>query len=380
MARPRRTASTAQQEAQAPEDAQAQPTQEAATVTEAPKTTQESEVTTVTEIPAEQPAEAQPESIPEQAQAEQEVPAQAEQQSAEGAATGDTSAQAAQPAAAEESTKTPEELYQAFKDSLEHAFENADESTGTPAEIDSAAALKAFRELPNTQKKADAKAWLGEEMIKAMNADQIPRARTFMEVNRLVNEASARRAAATPSAPAKSPTELYIEQRLALDLAGNFLAAPKELDSEKFQNDYAGLKQELTPQIQTYQTWLFNLDTENRGDEPEVHDVIKQAAKIAAGKATRKSGGARRASTDGSTAGGPRGDVAKHIAEFLETVESGTDHPISAFAKFKSSQYPEGTASAGAISSRLFPKDGKPTNIPGVQPLADSTPKKVRKL
>lgn len=384
MARQRRTASNPTAPETAPEETQApEPTQEVAETNAAPETPQEPVVSTVTETPEQPTPEVAVDAPAEAPQAEQapavEAPTEGEAaQSPEGQAPteGEGAAPAAQP---EEKPKTADELFDEFKAILETAVAEADQSTGTPAEIHKSQSLEAYRKLPSTAKKADARDWMTQDMVECMNSNKVPRARTFMEILKLINEATARRTAATPAKPSKSPTEQYVEDRLALELSWNFLGAPKELDNDAFQNAYSGLKQEVAGQIEAYQAWFLNPDTEKRGDEPEVHDVVKNAAKIAAGKtprrSTRKSSGG--GSTGGST-GGARGDVAKHIQEFLASVESGSEHPVSAIAKFKSSEYPEGNASAGAISARLFPKD-KETNIEGVTVLADASPKKVRK-
>ncbi|MEU4066641.1 hypothetical protein AB0F25_30385 [Streptomyces wedmorensis] len=57
-------------------------------------------------------------------------------------------------------------------------------------------------------------------------------------------------------------------------------------------------------------------------------------------------------------------ELKKHIEEFLVCAKDGDCFSPAQVAAFRSSQYPNGDAAAGAVAARLFPPDGKPI-MPG---------------
>ncbi|MBT0995529.1 DUF262 domain-containing protein [Cellulomonas sp. DKR-3] len=82
--------------------------------------------------------------------------------------------------------------------------------------------------------------------------------------------------------------------------------------------------------------------------------------------------------TPGPGTGG-RGDIAAHIAEAFAGLEAGAFLTISQIRRHRSRAYPDGPPSAGAISARLFPRDGRPTTIEGVVPDFDNGVRGARK-
>lgn len=62
-----------------------------------------------------------------------------------------------------------------------------------------------------------------------------------------------------------------------------------------------------------------------------------------------------------------RRDIGKHIVQVFEDLPDGAFLTISAIAKRPTQEYPEASASPGAVSARLFPSSGRCT-VPGVTP------------
>ncbi len=72
--------------------------------------------------------------------------------------------------------------------------------------------------------------------------------------------------------------------------------------------------------------------------------------------------------SDRRPAAGARGDIAAHIAEVFSSVGPGTFLTIAEISKHPTSAYPDGPPSRGAISARLFPRDGRASTVAGVVP------------
>lgn len=369
MARTRRNASdkpeTHEPEAHETEAVEAQNdtiSQEGAEVDEAPETHKETEVTVETpEAPA---AEAQ----------EQAAPAEAQEQAAQ-----------AETPAAESAEPTPEELLTAFTEAIEGAYNESDPTTGETPLVRKQAVIDAYRALPNTARKNDAKVWVTDQLRSTMmeNPPNIRRARCLADLNQLLNEAAARKAAAAPAKPQKSPTELFVEQVTILELAKQFVTATGDID-EDWHDKHSALLGEVQPEVAAYREWFFG-NKETRGEEPDASDLIKAAVAAGQGKGTgsRRSSGTRRASSGGSTAGGPRRDVGKHIAEFLESVEPGHEAAVAEIVNFESSEYNSDNGSkvsAGAVAARLWPTGGRESSVTGWEDASDGGKRKIRKV
>ena len=335
---------------------------------QAPQTVEENDVT-VTEPEVEQTDDAE------------QTDSEATTESTE---SGDATQAPAEGEAAEApAEKSKDDLEAEFRAKCEEAVDNSDESTGSVPEIFVAAVLDAYRNLPSTASKSLVKNWLGEEMRQALIDVKINRARALSDINAKVQDASTRRSAAAPAKPSKSPNDVYLESCLALDLAKQFVPRPKdeELDDnfgEQYSQRYADLTAE-GGEVQKYLTWLNATEAE-RGDEPEVDTVVKNAAKLASGRAVggRKSS-TKRAGGGGST-GGPRRNVGTHIDEFLAQADPSAEYTVADVANFSSSEYGEDHPSPGAVAARLFPTTGKPSTISGFEQVPGVEPKKIRKI
>jgi hypothetical protein len=338
---------------------------------EAPENTEEADVATVAED-TEQP--------------EVEVPAETVEVAAE--------TPAEQPAAEAEKAKTPDEYFTEFKDIVTAAIENSDKTTGTVPDGEMSRVLDAYKALPNTAKKSDAKAWIADVMRETLMAKDMGGATAYANINKAVNEVGTRRASAAPARPQVSPTESYITRIAALALANKFTEQPEGLDSnwveqfnELMDKSTDGQSDKTINAYKAYLTehaaWAAKPEGE-RGDEPtepeNVSQVLKDAAKLGQGKSVggRRTGGTTRRTSGGGS--GVRRDVKKHIEEFLDSVEVGSEHPVAAISNYKSSEYPEGDASPGAVAARLFPADGKPSTVTGFEQVSGAGTRKIRKL
>lgn len=308
-------------------------------------------------------------------------------QPAESGESGDEQAQAPAQAQVEgeggeaPAEKSKDDLEAEFRAKCEEAVENSDESTGSVPEIFVAKVLDAYRALPSTASKSLVKNWLGEEMRQALIDTKINRARALSDINAKVQDASTRRSAAAPAKPSKSPNDVYLESCLALDLAKQFVPRPKdeELDDnfgEQYSQRYADLTAE-GGEVQKYLTWLNAAEAE-RGDEPEVDQVVKNAAKLASGRAV----GGRKSSTKrtGGSTGGPRRNVGAHIEEFLAQADPNAEYTVADVANYSSTEYGEDHPSPGAVAARLFPSSGKASTIQGFEQVPGVEPKKIRKI
>ena len=240
---------------------------------------------------------------------------------------------------------------------------------GTTGEITSEEADRAkasYNELDGIKPKNAAKKWAQEQMMEAVNKLDGQLARAFAMVGESL---VATGKASTPSTPA-DPMAAQVAKEASITLAFQLVVAkrPEGFDEAKVAESVAAAAEDVSKM----QAWLDNT-AEDKGDAPDVSPVVRAAFKLATGKA---SGGGR---TSGGS--GPRADIAKHIGEAFAEHPSGHVLKVSEIANFKSSEYPTGNASQGAISARLFPPSGKCT-VEGIVPLEkdDSNPRRASKV
>lgn len=219
---------------------------------------------------------------------------------------------------------------------------------GSPTPEAIAAVQTGYGELDGSKAKAAARKLVQAEMKKAVQAKEMPRALaiTILEEN-MTKGAKAKTPKAKAEAKPVDPTEAYVASRLTLTLGLGLLPKPEGL-ADDVEEQVTTQYGELYPQTEAYLAWLSG-DKDSRGDEPEASDVVKNAAKLALGKKTKSAG---RSSGGGSTYTGPRRNVNEHISEVFSSQASGTALKIGEVAKVKTSIYPEGDASPGAITSR----------------------------
>jgi hypothetical protein len=271
----------------------------------------------------------------------------------------------ASPEATTESTDKPVDLT-AFKSAVSTAVEGADQSTGEIAPAVLEPVVKEYRAIEGIKGKNQAKAYLADEMRKAMGAagestPDIVKARSFLQ---LQDSMTAGSSGGAPKAPA-DPTEAFVQADATLRLAVA-LHTPGEGVAEDYESKVESLVAESEPKANEYLAWLNSPEGE-RGDEPEVSAVVKNAVKLAQGKSAKAGG----RSNGGSTFTGERRDIGKHIASAFADVESGTFLTVAEIKKHKSEEYGDSSPSAGAISARLFPKSGNCT-VEGITPTQEN--------
>lgn len=245
----------------------------------------------------------------------------------------------------------------AFEAAATASVASADESTGViaPAELDKV--LVEYRNLDGVKAKNKAKALLNEGMKSAMNEGDIVKARAYLQLSDSMTSGTP---AKTEKAPA-DPTEAFVQKEATLKLAVQ-LSTPSEGVAEDWEQRVEALVAESTESASSYLAWLKS-DAEDKGDEPEVSAVVRNAVKLALGKAA-KAGATR---TSAGTYTGERRDIGKHIAEAFAGQPVGSFLTVAEIRKFESDEYGTNPPSAGAISARLFPQSGKCT-IENIEP------------
>lgn len=328
------------------------------------------------------------------------APEQVETDLTEGTENTDTSAEAAPAAKPEESKKKDDKTAElaAFKTTVEAAVAaraegdedtsaGSDPITGAVSDEVLAGVVKSYQTLTGDRKAQNAaKQVLIEGLGNAVDASNDPdkmasaiaTARAYLAVQKAIDEAGPSKSAAVHKTPV-DPTEVFVNLYSTLDLAlavayntvPDGVADDWQARAEKVSNDAQG---ELT----TYLTWLATPDAE-RGDEPDVSAMVKDAVKLAQGKGTagRKSspGGPR------TPFEGERGDIAKHIAQAFADVAVGETLTVAQIVAkdSKGAGYEGRKPSQGAVSSRL--KSGAwSVEQTGIKPIEGSAPFAAEKV
>jgi hypothetical protein len=295
----------------------------------------------------------------------------------EGAATEPTAEEkAAEQAKADAELAEAEAKFQAAVEAV-LANEEKPDWGGTPPEVVVSPVLVAYGELPGAKGKSAGKKYLTEQMqAKMLEGTTDPSAffdaRIYMVLGKAIEDAKGTRAPVVAK-PKADPVEAHVERAAALMLAVNLLPVPDDVAGTDWASRTETLVDSLAADVEKYRSWAANT-AEDKGDAPEVSPVVLAAAKIAQGravgarKAITKSGAPRAATVPG----GPRGNIAEHIKQAMETVAVGDFMTIAEIAKYESTEY--GTdgkpaPSQGAISARLFPGgDASKCTLDFVQP------------
>jgi hypothetical protein len=254
----------------------------------------------------------------------------------------------------------------AFKAAAENAVAESDQSTGEIAPLFVDAVVKEYRTLEGLKAKNAAKAWLNEQMKDKMMGDSISGARSYLQLHDSMTAGSS--GSGAPKAPV-DPTEAFVQAEATLRLAAT-LHQPGEGVAEGWAEKVEETVNASLDSATAYLAWMKS-DDENKGDEPEVTSVVKNAVKLALGKAAKA--GSRQGG--GNTYTGERRDIAKHIVAAFEGVDEGTFLTVAEIRNIKSEEYGDNPPSAGAISARLFPASGKCT-VEGVVPDTNEKGKK----
>jgi hypothetical protein len=275
-----------------------------------------------------------------------------------------------------EVTEAPAEVTEApidltgFQTSVNEAVTTRDAATGVVAEEELAKVTAAYRELEGAKPKNAAKSWVEDQMMEAVGSldGQLARAYSLAK-EALVAGGGSKPAERKPS----DPIAAYVAQHAALALAAQVVnaSAPEVPEGRDINTEVTELVSANTEALTKFLEWDKS-EAEDKGDAPEISPVVRAALKAASGKG----GSAKR-----STFTGEKGDVGKHIVEAFADHEVGTVLKVSEIANFKSSQYPSGNVSQGAVSARLFPSTGKPTTVVGVEAVErdETGPRRARK-
>lgn len=282
----------------------------------------------------------------------------------EGTVTTTTEAPAA-PAAeapATEAPKAPEAPIDltGFQAVANASIAEADVSTGAIPEGELSKVVVVYRGLDGVKAKNKAKAWLNDQMKEAMNGDDIAKARAFLQLHESMTAGSSG-GGSKEKVPA-DPTEAFVQQYATLRLALGLLT-PGEGVAGDWTEKAKELVESSNQSATDYLAWVRN-EAEDKGDEPEVSPVVRNAVKLATGKSAKAGG---RTSSGGSTFSGERRDIAKHIQSAFSDKAAGEFLLIAEIRNHQSEEYGTDLPSAGAISARLFPSSGKCT-IEGVEP------------
>ena len=238
-----------------------------------------------------------------------------------------------------------------FKAAVDTAMTEADTTTGEVPEAALAKVTEEYRKLDGIKAKNEAKAHAADLMKSRMGADDLAGARAALNIQdkALVAAAGGSKGEKAPA----DPTENFV-QRVATLTLGYQLATtsvPEGVD-ESWTEKSNALVSENFESAKAYLAWTQG-DPESRGDEPEVSSVIRNAAKLAAGKAAKAG-----VSRGGGTFTGDRKDIGVHIENAFSDKEEGQFLTIAEIRNTRSDEYGDNPPSAGAISARLFPKSG----------------------
>ena len=263
-----------------------------------------------------------------------------------------TEAPASEAPASENKTPEKEVDLTPFKEAVAKAVSEADTSTGDVPEASLAEVTTAYRALEGIKAKNAAKAFVNEQMKDAMNSADLARARAHMQIGdkALVAAPGGKGGDKAPT----DPTENYVQRVATLSLGHRLATATvPEGVAEDWQAKVEALVTESLDKANELMTWA-SADPESRGEEPEVGAVVRNAVKLAQGKAAKAG-----VSRGGGSFTGERRDIGAHILNAFEDKEVGTFLTIAEIRNTKSEEYGDTPPSAGAISARLFPQSGK---------------------
>ena len=255
-----------------------------------------------------------------------------------------------------------------FNAAVAVAVAGKDETTGVVAESFVATVQEAFRKLDGAKAKNAAKTALNEGMKAAMEARDLPSATAWFQLsNSLTAVKSAAKAERVPTDPTEAFVQRIVGLRLATDLAkGNVPEGVTEDWTTKANELYSASVEAAQASL----AWANRAPVEEGVEdvpEPEASPFVKAAVKLSQGKSGKVGGKATTKGT-GTPFLGVRRDISKHVAEAFADKDFGDFLTISEIKNSRSEEYGDNPPSAGAISARLFPKQGAKCTLTGVTP------------
>lgn len=253
----------------------------------------------------------------------------------------------------EDAVKEPVDLT-AFYEAANELADTADETNGQPTDEAIEKMNAAFRALPaGKEGRLAGKEWLFEQVKIALDAADIPRARSFTAAHENVSAAKGGGSAKEPV----NPTQAFVEK-----VASLFIATELAQDSFLPENLDEGWQEKLTELTEAestseaVQAWKeyseLEGDEKAEATEPDVPGFVKAAFKMASTKVVRRGGGGGRPA---NVYDGPKRSIRKHIDEAFADKESGAFLKVGEIAKFKSEEYGDDNPSSGAVNAHLFP-------------------------
>lgn len=288
------------------------------------------------------------------------------------------------------------ELFGVFEAAVAEAVEARDVSTGAVPEAQVSPVKVAYANLPNPATKKRARDFLDtrmkETLTKELNASK---AKVYMDLGAAVKTTQAQRE--TVVAKPVDPTEAHVNNVAAFYLAVSLQPVGPNV-SPDWTKRVQDLSRALAPEAKAWmeyeaahKAWADKAGTDDeatRGEEPkepEVGDILRHAIKIARGRST---GTARKPRTprDPSAAGtastgapytGPKRSIKTHIGQVFANVPVGTFIKTGVIAKTVTAEYPDGSASSGAVTSAL---GSAKFDVPGVVPASEGGIAGARKI
>lgn len=258
----------------------------------------------------------------------------------------------------------------------EIALRIAGEAHGTAPEVstnDARELREAYAELP-VRGKAFARSHAEDRMRGALmaggeDADAFTQAIIWNKIATVQKETPEKPKAERRSKVEVSPAERVAEKVAALKLALEYLESNGEDDVEpgEFAELVESKVEDTYPELETYLDWEMTEveDGEEKGEfEGELSALTREAARLVLKKGRRAgaSGGTGRSWT------GPRRSPAAHIENAFADKDSGTFLTIAEIVAIPSPEYGDDKPSSGAITARLFPKNGSACVVEGIEP------------
>lgn len=240
-----------------------------------------------------------------------------------------------------------------FEEFVQQVVENeVDKATGTVSDEGLKQIADEYRSLDGAKRKARARAFAERQMFAAVESGDIVLAKAYVSVGENMKSDTKKKTSKRPGRKPADNTAVFAQKSAVLDLARALAVMPDNVDEDKAREQAEKMYQDAYEATENYIAWL-QFDKDERGEEPEVEPFVKQAAKLALGKAARPSASRSTA----SSYSGPRRSVKNHIASAFADVPVGTFLKISEIAGHTSDEYGDDHPSSGAVTSALNSKN-----------------------